>query len=218
MKRMFKVFALMAAAMTIFSAQAFAALSNDEVTKFIAATPDIETFAQDMKKEGRNMEEEVMKDSKGKFEPYAQSVDLLKTKYKDDYKKMGDLVKKHGFTSAEEWANVGDRVMHAYMAIKIEEKNPEALKDIPALTDDMKKSMPPETLKMVERQIQVRQTIAAVPKEDKDAVKTQVASLDEWIKRSEEQAAAANKDKAPEAKKEDKPAAAPKADAKKAAP
>lgn len=197
------------------SAQAAQKLKSDDVAKFVAAIPDVEAFSDQLEKEGKDKAlEAAVKpgDNDKEFAPYGKGVGMLKEKFPDDYKKLNDAVAKQGFKKPEDWASTGDSVMMTYMAIKIEEQNPDAAKQLSEITPEMKAKMPPEALQQMERAQKMMKMVAAVPAANKEAVKPHMAGIDTWLQRSAEKekaeaAAAAKAAGTPPAAAETAPAA-----------
>ena len=214
MKNFMRIFSLALCALTLVS-PAMAAqqkLSDKDVKQFVAAIGDVEGFADKLKEEGKDkaLEAAVEPESGKEFTPYGNGVELLKKKFPEDYTKLTGLVTKHGFKSPENWASTGDTVMHSYMAVKIEEQNPNAFKEIKEVTPEMKAKMPPEAIQQFERATAMMKLVAAAPAENKAVVKAHMGEIDAWLDR----AAKAEAEAAATVPKVD---AAPKADAAKPA-
>ena len=92
MKNFFRIFVL---AMCVF-AMPFAAsaaktenLTDKDVKQFVSAIEDVENFADELKKEGKDKAlEAAVEPVEGDkaFTPYGNGVDLLKEKFPDEYK------------------------------------------------------------------------------------------------------------------------------------
>lgn len=210
MKHILNAF-VMICALALFAAPASAKekLSGDNVSKFIKALPDIEVFSDDLKKTGKDKQLDVaLKPTPGdkSYSPYAKGIEIMKDKLPADYKNLGGIVEKHGFNSQEEWANTGDSVMLAYMATKIEQENPDALKQLREIPEESKAKMSPETKAQLDQSILMMEIFTSAPAQDKEAVKPYLAQIDSWLERSKQ-----------EGQKEQKPATPPAAETKKSA-
>lgn len=189
-KNSFRFFAVTILALFFASQNVCAAanqLSSADVGKFVEAIPDVEVFASDMKAQGKDkILEGAVKpvDGEKEFSPYSKGVELLKEKFPEDYKHLGDIVTKHGFKSQESWAQAGDNVMLSYMAIKVEQQNPEVAQSLKNITPEMKAQMPPETQAQVDNAMKMMEIVNAVPPANKDAVKPHLKGIDEWLERS----------------------------------
>ncbi len=85
-------------------------------------------------------------------------------------------VKKHGFSSIEEWANVGDRSVRAYAATKMETEMPKMDEQMKEARESLKKSgMPPAQqeamLKMMNAGSEMMKAYEDVSAADKKAIK-----------------------------------------------
>lgn len=192
--------------LSAFCAPAYASvsLSEADVQKFVSAIGDVEAFSEQMQKEGKNEELEkaiAPKSGDDTFQPYEKGVVYMKEKLPEDYKKLGAISNKHGFASQEDWAKISDSVMHAYMALRFERDNPNALQQLRDITPEMKAQLPPPALAQLERQAGILKSLNSIPPANKEAVKPHVAKIDEWLARAEE------KDKQTEGKPAPTPAA-----------
>jgi hypothetical protein len=194
MKNFSRIFVMTLCALAMLIPAARAALTEKDVTQFVSAIQDVENFSDTLKKEGKDkaLEADASKvDQKKGFAPYANGVESLKTKFPDDYKKLGDIVKSHGFANQENWADTSDSVMHAYMALKIQEQNPDAFKQLKAMTPEEKAKMPPEAQQQIERAMAMMKIVESAPEADKTAVKKHMTDIDAWLDRAAKADAAA---------------------------
>ncbi len=190
MKNFFRIFVL---AMCVF-AMPFAAsaaktenLTDKDVKQFVSAIEDVENFADELKKEGKDKAlEAAVEPVEGDkaFTPYGNGVDLLKEKFPDDYKELNGIVGKHGFKTPEKWASSGDQVMHAYMAVKIEEQNPEAFKQIKEITPEMREKLPPQAIQQLERAQAMMKLVKSSPEQNRKVVKAHMKDIDAWLDRA----------------------------------
>ncbi len=183
------------AAVLSFSAAAFAGeLTSDLAGKFVGSMSDVMTMSEDMRREGKD---EVITAAAqpapgdAVFAPYAKSIAVLKEKFPADYKKLGGLVSKHGFNSAESWATTGDDVMLSYVALKTLESNPQAMASLQAMdnmTPEMLAMMPPEAKAQMEQAKVMMQMVGAVPPANREAVKPFAGEIENWGRESAEKA------------------------------
>ena len=179
---------VMICARGFFAAPAFAEkLSTDNVSKFVKALPDVEIFSEGLHKEGKDKELNVALQPKlgeKSYAPYLMGIEIMKEKLPSDYAKLGDIVKKHDFKSQEEWANTGDGVMLAYMAIKIDQENPNALKQLRDIPEATKAKMPEAQKAQLNQSIRMMEIFTSAPKEDREAVKPHMNEISAWLERS----------------------------------
>ena len=83
-------------------------LSQEQVQSYIASFSEVREFS-----EQNSMPQKAI----DRHWPLSSSIELL-AKDSSHYQNMTTLVKKYNFDSAEQWANVGDRVMRAYFIAK----------------------------------------------------------------------------------------------------
>lgn len=83
-------------------------LSQEQVQNYIASFSEVQEFS-----EQNSMPQKAI----DRHWPLSSSIELL-AKDSSHYQNMTILVKKYNFDSAEQWANVGDRVMRAYFIAK----------------------------------------------------------------------------------------------------
>lgn len=159
-----------------------APLTADTAKRFVASLPALESLGEEMEAEGKN--EQLRFDTEPtvgeEFKPYSKAVMAMKTKYPSDYGRLNKAVKAHGF-SAENWGAAGDRVMIAYMALKMEKENPGAAAQMQAMDPSMLDMMPPEMKAQFARAKLMMDTVAAASDEDKAAVAEVEDELDAYM-------------------------------------
>jgi len=180
-----KALVLSLALIALVTAPAFAAvsLSAKQVESFIASMGSVDTLADEMAKEGKQeaLQANMQAMTNEGFLPYTSSIKVLKDKFGGDYEKLGGIVKKHGFSSQEEWAGIGDAVMLSYMALKAEESNPNYAAASAQMTPEMMANLPPETRAQVEQGMKMMNAIKAAPAEHKSVVKPFIPNIEQWI-------------------------------------
>lgn len=111
-------------------------------------------------------------------------IEIMQEKLSSDFSKLGDIVKRHDFKSQEEWAKTGDSLMLAYMAIKIDQENPNELKQLCDIPEENKAKMPEATTAQLEQSIRMMEIFTSAPKEDREAVKPHMNEITAWLERS----------------------------------
>lgn len=182
---MTRMISAIASLLILFNANAFAAeavLNVETAKRFVASLKSVEALGKEFSANGKA--EKLMFDvepkADEKFTPYSKAVEALKAKYPSDYSRLGAAVKPHGF-SAEEWGAAGDRVMIAYLALKMEKENPQALAQMQAMDPAMLDMMPADMKKQIEQAKVMLDTIAAASDEDKKAVAEVADDLDNYM-------------------------------------
>lgn len=184
---MFKIAAIVAGSFFLFVSGAVAAdapLSVDAAKRFVASLESVKTFGEELEAKGEA--EQLLFDAKPKageaFKPYSKSVAGLKAKYPAEYSKLQSAVKPHGF-GAEEWGAVGDRVIIAYLARKMDKENPDAMAQMQAMDPSMLDMMPPEIKTQIEQARAMMETVAAAPPADKKIVAEVEDDLDAFMEK-----------------------------------
>lgn len=195
---MLKHFFAAAAAALLMTAGAGAAdkpLTADAAKRFVASLDSIETLGKEFEAEGKadNLKVDTMPKAGEPFKPFSKSVAALKTQYPADYAKLENAVKPHGF-SAEGWSQAGDQVMVAYVALRMQEENPQAMaqmQQMHAMDKSMLDQMPPEMKSQITTAMAMMDMVQNVSAEDKKAVAAVRDDLDAYV---EKQAAKAGID------------------------
>ena len=161
-------------------------LTEDQAKRFAATLPALEVLKEEMEAEGKNEQLAIETTPKAgeAFKPYSTAVATLNKDFPAEHAKLAKAVKPHGFTPAQ-WGSVGDRVMIAYMAVKMQEQDPKSM----AMMDGMDKSMldmvPPEMRAQLEGTFAMMETVKNAPEADKKVVKSIKADLDKHMDNQE---------------------------------
>lgn len=184
-----KIYAAFSGVFLLLVSGAFAAdgpLTEDQAKRFVASLPAVDTLGDEWQAEGKT--EQLMVDTAPKagegFKPYSSATAALAKNYPSDHAQLAKTVKGHGF-SIEDWGVVGDRVMAAYIAIKLEEADPQAMAMMEGMDTSMLEMMPPEMRAELERSFAMMETAKNASDADKQAVATVKAELDAYTERGE---------------------------------
>jgi len=175
-KTLVAAFALFVAASP---ALAEAPLTDDQVTRFIATLAPVEEMGKRLEAEGKiaKLFDEKNPAMGCEFKPYSTGVSELKKDHPGEYAALGGALKPHGF-SQDQWAATGDRVMRAYIAVKMEQENPNYAQEMPALDPSMLEQMPPQMRAQIEGALAMVEAVKETPAADKAAVKPHLAAID----------------------------------------
>lgn len=170
--------AVLTLAVIVAAGPAHAALQTKQVENFIASMGPVNDLAEEV-----NFQADPGAHADGdEFAPYATGLKVMKESEAAAYDKLGSIVKKHGFSSQEEWASVGDAIFLAFVAVKAEEANPgftaAGMQDIPP---EMLEKMPPEARAQFETTMKMVRAVGAVPVEDKTLVKPFLPQIERAI-------------------------------------
>jgi hypothetical protein len=167
------------------AALAASPLAGDQVARFVDTLEPVQGMADRLEKDGKT---DVLKANQqptlGKsFKPYSDGVAALKKTLPGEHAELAGIVKSHGFTT-EQWAAVGDRVILAYMAIKMEDEQPGAMAQMAQMDPAMLDMMPPEMRDQMAGAMAMMQAIQDVPEDDKTAVRGSKPKLDAYMAQS----------------------------------
>lgn len=158
------------------------ALSQDEAENFIQAMPKVQELGDAMETEGKNVTLRAqMKPQPGKpFHPYTSAVAALSEHYPDDYDALEDVIEEYDFDSPEEWAEVGDAVMKAYVAINME--GTPAPVDMANMNPEMMAMLPPAAKAQMQQASAMMKTMRNAPEEDKAIIRPLIGALEQNMK------------------------------------
>src|SRR5690625_2786469 len=92
-------------------------LTDAQVRNFIASMPDVEVLGEQYPEIDDGLDED---DDEIDFTNPISS-GIAKMRGQEAYKSLSQIVKRHGFSSPEQWGQVGDRVVRAMMALSMDE-------------------------------------------------------------------------------------------------
>lgn len=182
---------MMAAVLFVFVGGVHAAdpaLTLDTAKRFVSSLKSVESLGEEFMTNGKadKLMVDVQPKANEDFRPYSKAVSALKVKYPADYSRLKNAVKPHGF-SAENWGAAGDRVMVAYMALKMENENPQAMAQMQAMDPSMLAMLPPDMKQQFEQAQIMMETISNASDEDKKVVAEVADELDEYMDRAVEE-------------------------------
>ncbi len=157
-----------------------AALTADDIDRFIESLPDAIELGEEFEAQGLGeaLMAETLVDESGAFTPYTSGLTVLKTESASAYSRVEELAAKHDFRSAEDWAAVGDRVVLAYMAVRMP---PEAFEMMAQITPDMRANLPPQMQEQMANAMAMSKAIKAVPEADTAMIMPFADRLDEVL-------------------------------------
>lgn len=168
-----------------------APLTDDQIRGYAASLAAVERLVEGYEKAGTlDWNEEAFKPRPGEdWSPMSEVVAEMKGM--EFYNEFVAILDEHGFDSAEQWGDVGDRVTKAMVAIQMQDESPEieaemaeALRQIdesPDLSPDQK-AMMRESMQGAYAMIE---TMANAPPEDIEAVRPHMPTLIEVMNAQE---------------------------------
>lgn len=159
-----------------------APLTEDQAKRFVKTLPALDALKLEMDSEGKSDRMKVATHPKAgePFQPYTNAVAALKKDFPADHARLSKAVKPFGF-SAQEWGVVGDRVMIAHMANKMEAEDPRTMAMMENMDQSMIDMMPPEMKARLEATFAMMETVKNAPAEDREVVATVGDELDEYM-------------------------------------
>lgn len=157
-------------------------LSDREIKNFISSMEELQT----MEEEFAAMEEELAAEDMGADDidfSRMMSSSISRMEGTEAYSRLEDVVEDHGFDGAEEWAQVGDRVFQAMMAIEMSDQAPEMqaqmrqsmeqIENNPNMTAEQKEQM----RQMMGAAMSSMETASDAPPEDVNALRPHMEEL-----------------------------------------
>lgn len=161
-----------------------ASLAEADVENFISSLKEIQVLGQQYD-DLNNLDDELELDAEEEMKmpenPMSDSLERIRGH--EIYGRIQNVVRDHGFSDAEEWANVGDRVFRAYISLDLEDEKPamraemeDALREIeenPHMSDHQKTQMK----QMIENVMSSVEEMTDAPEADTDVVKGHMDEL-----------------------------------------
>lgn len=183
MMRLFTIF-ISSLLFTVTALAGDAPLTEDQAKRFVASLSSVEALGDALEAEGKieNLQIDSQPKAGEAFKPYSSAVAALAEKYPGDHAKLAKAVKTHGFSAAD-WGAVGDRVMIAYLAVKMQEEDPQAMEMMDGMDASMMEMMPPEMRAQMESVFAMMETVKNAPADDKRTIAVVKDDLDAYMER-----------------------------------
>ncbi|MBW4935236.1 hypothetical protein KZO34_11260 [Marinobacter sp. F4206] len=155
------------------------AQARDLSEQTIRAFVDTMKAAEDLEPDFEALGDELAADGESGMPDFAHifSDTLARMEGQPAYLRLEDIAREHGFSDLEDWSNTGDRIYNAWMAIELEQQNPDAQQEItsalveiensPHLTEAQKAQM----RAMMENAMNAMESAKDAPREDIEAVR-----------------------------------------------
>lgn len=118
------------------------------------------------------------------FDPHRRAVRALAREHPARLAELNALVQQRGFTSADSWARVGDRVVLAYGAVKATAESPELLllaQQLQGLDPQLLQALPPQEQAELQLALVIAQALAQVPEADRRQIQPYIGRLDRLL-------------------------------------
>ena len=157
-------------------------LTEDQAKRFVATLAAVDALGDSLEAEGKieNLQIEQRPTAGESFLPYSNAVAALKEKYPADHAKLAAAVDGHGFSTTQ-WGHVGDRVMVAYLALRMQEDDPDSMEMMAGMDKSMLEMVPPELRAQLESTFAMMETVQNAPEADKQAVAVVKDDLDKFM-------------------------------------
>ena len=177
---MLKMLTGLVAALFIAGAAHAENLTEKDAGRFIATLDEVMALGKELEKKELDVKPQPVLGER--FQPYKNAVAALKAEQPANYKKLDGIVSKQGF-SPEAWGETGDKVMIAYIAAKLDQESPGAMKEMENMDPAMLDMMPPQMQGQMKMVMAMVQTVKDTPAEDKKAIKPHMGALEKMMDR-----------------------------------
>lgn len=160
-------------------------LTNDDVEAFLATFKEMQTVLGDEEHSG--VEDQIEADGGDMTMDftslYSGFVEEIR-KHPPTTEKMTSMVQNHGFKNLDAWADVGDRVYSAYLAINMDGQPSMTQDEVDQYMASMDSAQIPEAEKsrmrnMMESAVESNKALRNVPEEDIEAVRPYAEQITE---------------------------------------
>ena len=157
-------------------------LNEDLAKRFTQSLAPVQALAEVFEEEGvsSDLMIETRPASGEEFKPYSSAVSALNEMHPKEYARLKSVVKQHGFTPTE-WGVAGDRVIKAYLAVKMDEENPGAIAQMKAIDKSMLAQMPAQYREQFERTLLMMSAVENTTEDDKKAIASVRDDLDQIL-------------------------------------
>lgn len=160
-----------------------ASLEPVRVEAYIASLKDVRSLGDELKAEGKQgfLARQIMPVDGENFDPHQRAVEALQQDEPAYYDRLEAQVLTHGFTSAQSWAQAGDRIVLAYGAVKVAAESPQMLALAAQSSPEQEllmQALPAEQREQLKQALVIARALAQVPEADRLAVQPYIGQLD----------------------------------------
>jgi len=160
-----------------------AGLNTTAVEAYLETLPEVRVLADEMHAQGHgDFFEPEITPGMGTFDPHVRGVTALEREHASMHARLGTIVRDKGFTSAQSWAETGDRIIITYGAVKVEAESPELLalaQSGSTMDPAMLQLLNPEMRMQMEMAMMAAKALAQVSEADKQLIRPYIARLDQ---------------------------------------
>ncbi len=169
-------------------AHADSPLNGDDIQHFMNAMKPLQELGE--KYNFENDDQMLAANSNmADFSPMSNSLEVIKSH--EAYGEFKKVIRAAGFSDATEWANIGDRVMKAYMSLKMtEQMTPEKMQEMQKNIEEIKKNeylsseMKERILNSLGLALSMGGNMSEEDKADRKALRPYLAKLDRLFEES----------------------------------
>lgn len=151
-------------------------LTTEEAERFAATLPAMKTLGKDYEEQlGRDLEPEMGE----VFAPFTTGIAELKSVSPQAYEDLAGVAADNGFDSPADWAETGDKVIAAFLALKTADLDAEMAQMRAQMTPKMMQRLPEAMRDQIMTAMAVMETVEAVPPAHVEAVKPVAGRLEQ---------------------------------------
>ena len=155
-------------------------LTTDRASDFIDSLEEVETYSESLDEDMRTglMDMDIVPENGIPFAPYEQAVGYLENQYPAVYEDLGEIVSEYNFDTLQDWAETGDRVAIAFIALQMEDADTSAMDK---MTPEMLEQVPAQMRPQIEMVMAMLETIESAPPENIDAIRPLMDRLEQYL-------------------------------------
>ncbi|MCL7942525.1 hypothetical protein [Marinobacter sp. ATCH36] len=157
-------------------------LTDQTVRSFISSLEDLQT----MEDEFEDLTEDLSAEEEAAEMPdmsriFSSSVEQMKGH--DMYNQLEDVVQQHGFSSPEQWGQIGDRIFHAWSALEMGQQSGQVNQEMARAMEEidnnpnMSEAQKQQMREMMGGAMSAFEQAASAPEADKQAVQPHMEAL-----------------------------------------
>lgn len=159
-----------------------APLTEDQAKRFVKTLPALDDLKKEMDEEGKSEHMRIATQPKAgePFKPYSNAVAALKKDFPADHARLASAVRPYGF-SAKQWGEVGDRIIIAHLANRMQKEDPRTMAMMENMDQSMIDMMPPEMQTRLAASFAMMETVKNAPARDREVAAKVGDELDAYM-------------------------------------
>ncbi|MFN3880225.1 MAG: hypothetical protein ACK4L8_02200 [Nitrincola lacisaponensis] len=187
---MLKKLLLLLCCSCVLSVQAqYVQIEQATIEAYISSLPDVDALGQRVEASGQVDQwfVELVPMPGMPFNPHQQAVERIAQYAPAYHAELNKIVIGYGFTSVQRWAEMGDRVLLAYAAVKAEQENPTlwqlASQEYTQVPAEMVRMLPENLKDEVNQALTITRALVLAPRADRYAIAPYMTQLDTALPR-----------------------------------